>query len=264
MDKEKFKLLCTQYFFHTINDAELEELRTVLNSGDPAFLKIYFQIKNGIENLPVSVDLIEPPLDVKKSILKELKKGKQKKEYSSPNKYSVEVNKIKFKLITIAAVIFFIAFTAVTIYSAGLIRDIHNLESQSDLMNQNLKKKNAILSVLQSKQIDIINLIGQDINPSGYGKIIWSPSNNGAILQVGNLPPTMGKSKYNLWVDKNNVDVSEGSFTVRRPDYENFFKLDSLSFNSFTGNNSFFLTLEPNGKVNKPSGPIYLFGDANN
>lgn len=264
MDKEKFKLLCTQYFFHTIDDSGLTELRAALKSGNTDLLKIYSQTKRGIENLPISVDLIEPPLEVKKNILNELRKGKHIKDYLPKNKYSITFNKVKDKIILVAAVVFFISFIIVTFYSVVLLKDIHYLNSQIISINNNIGKKDEILSILQSKQIDIINLKGQDINPSGYGKIILSPVNNSAILQVGNLPPTSGKEKYQLWVLSNNKDIDEGSFNVIKPDYENFFKLDSLSLNDINTKDSFYLTLEPNGKESKPTGTIYLMGSPNN
>jgi len=263
MNKEKFKLLCTQYFFHTINESGLAELRAALKSGDADLLKIYFKTKKGIENLPISVDLIEPPLEVKKNILNELRKGKQKKDYSPKDKYLITFNNVKDKIVMVAAVVFSISFIIVTYYSAVLLKDIHYLKGQIISVNNDLGKKNEILSILQSKQIDIINLKGQDINPSGYGKIIWSPVNNAAILQIGNLPPTTGKKKYRLWALSNNKDIDDGSFSVIKPDYENFFKLDSLSLNDINTNESFFLTLEPNGKGSKPTGTIYLMGSPN-
>jgi anti-sigma-K factor RskA len=114
--------------------------------------------------------------------------------------------------------------------------------------------------VLQSKKIEIVIMNGLDVNPAGYGKIIWDPERKAAILQISNLPPVAQDKDYQLWVIKDNKPISAGVFSVEEKDKQNFFKIEELVVSNRKDINAFAVTLEPKGGVPQPTGDMYLLG----
>ncbi len=142
-----------------------------------------------------------------------------------------------------------------------LSKEVKIKSREIDALEFTLGRKNDILKVLQARHLEIIKLHGQDIDPNSYGKFIWEPSNNSAVLQVANLIPANYKEDYQLWLVKADTSISEGVFRIRKPDSENFFKIDSLQVKDLNSLDSIMLTLEKRGGAPKPEGIIYLLGN---
>lgn len=81
------------------------------------------------------------------------------------------------------------------------------------------------------------------------------------MLQVANLIPANYNEDYQLWLVKADTSISEGIFRLRKPDSENFFKIDSLHIKNLNSLDSIILTLEKRGGAPKPEGNIYLLGN---
>ena len=183
-----------------------------------------------------------------------------KERLSARNILNFSFREIKYKLIVVITSLLLLSLVVLAYLTYSLIKDVDDLKANLTSVNSQLNEKDEMLNILKSGKIRIIRLKGQDINPLGEGKIIWSPSNDSAILQLSNLPPTNGKESYQLWVIKNNIPYSEGVFEVKKPDTESIFKLDSLFINNLNEVNSFIITLEQKGGALMPAGIIYLRG----
>ena len=103
---------------------------------------------------------------------------------------------------------------------------------------------------------------GLEVNPDGYGKIIWDPGQRVAILQISNLPAAPSDKDYQLWVIRNQVPVSAGVFSIRQPVEETFFRIEDLVETDKQAINAFAITLEPLGGAPQPTGPMYMLGNA--
>ena len=145
----------------------------------------------------------------------------------------------------------------------SLKQTVDNQKTTIVQLKTELEKNKEILSVLQSKQIEIVTMNGLKVNPAGYGKIIWDPVKKSAILQISNLPPVPKDKDYQLWVIKDNVPISAGVFSFKDKKEENFYKISNLAETDKKKINAFAITLEPKGGVPQPTGAMYLLGSPN-
>ena len=122
-----------------------------------------------------------------------------------------------------------------------------------------LEEKERLLQVLQSREVEVVILEGLDLNPRGYGKIIWDVENRVAVLQVANLPPVPRDASYQLWVfPKEGEPISSGTFAVRDPERDTFFRLDRFAAVERQSIMGILITLETEGGASEPSEARYL------
>lgn len=129
-------------------------------------------------------------------------------------------------------------------------------------LTADIQRKDEVMNVLQSPKIEVVIMKGLVINPSGYGKIIWDPERNIAILQISKLPSIATDKDYQLWfLDRNKKPVSAGIFTISKQD-ENYFRVSEVPLpESKREITAFAVTLEPKGGVPQPTGTMYLMGE---
>ncbi|MDX1585868.1 MAG: anti-sigma factor, partial [Balneolaceae bacterium] len=96
-----------------------------------------------------------------------------------------------------------------------------------------------------------------------YGKVIWDPASNRALLQVSNLPAVPSDKDYQLWIIKNNKPVSAGVFAVNDPARDSFFKIEKMTASERAAD-AFAITMEPKGGMPQPTGDMYLMGNMPN
>ena len=168
---------------------------------------------------------------------------------------------MKKKIIIVLTILFFISTILLSYLNYSLLRKVRIKSKEVEALDHTLSIKDDILTVLHAKHLEVINLFGQDVNPSGYGKIIWDTSDNSAVLQVANLMPANSSEDYQLWLVKGDTSISEGVFQIRKSDSENFFKIHKLLVNNLNELDSIILTLERKGGTSNPDGIIYLLGN---
>ena len=106
----------------------------------------------------------------------------------------------------------------------------------------------------------LVSMSGLDVNPSGYGKILWDPVRKIAVLHVS-LPPEAADKDYQLWVIRDKKPVDAGVFQVRYSGQDGaLYKIDHLVETDKNHINAFAVTLEPKGGVPQPTGKMYLLG----
>lgn len=263
MDKERFKALCALYFFNTIQPDELKELKLALSSGDKKLQEIFSETKKSIDRLSLTVDLADHLGEINGNILPKVKDFSNRKVSTAYKKYHHEIASTKINIISAISILLLISLLILTFY-------LYNIQNKNIKLNNNIKGYNSLLEndsrifgVLSSKQIDIINLAGQDINPSGYGKIFWSPFTNEAVLQLSNLPPIVDSEVYRLWLVKKDQYYVEKDITSDLLNTSNFYFIKDLPINNNDTSYTFLLTLEPRKGIDKPVGTIFLRGSSN-
>ncbi len=263
MDRERFKALCALYFFNTIQPDELKELKSALDSGDRELQEIFYQTKKSIDKMSLSVDIIDHSSNINNNIHSNPKAKKKKKIDFPFKKYYPETTAIKNSLTAAISILLFLSILILTFYLYQFSSENSSLNNKLMDDNNLLNYNRTILNVLESKQIDVIKLSGQNINPGGYGKLFWSPSSNEAVLQVANLPTLNAYEDYQLWLTVKDSAISEGVINVNRGNQGNFYYIKNMPLNNDDAGYSILLTLEQKGGANKPSGTIFLKGDVN-
>lgn len=279
-DKEQFEELCSAYALGALEEEERGLFNDALKAGGDEYRKIFEETVGISYLLNTSVKKVAPSPLVKARLLKTIQK-KEKKSFS----FSLTFEQIALTLGfgnprfgLIVSMLMVIVVGEVGTYAYLMYEETEQHQHQltayelklSEQQNRfialqtELQQKEAILNVLQSPKIEVVLMDGQQVNPSGYGKIIWDPSRKVAILQVSKLPAVPSDKDYQLWyLDKNKKPVSAGVFAVAAQD-ENYFKVSELPLpESKKDITAFAVTIEPKGGVPQPTGAMYLLGTPN-
>ena len=274
MPLERFEELCSAYVLGALEGEELLEFKTALASPEPEMKQLYLEMKHTTLHLPLASDRVEPPPRLRETILRNARRsgGRDHKVLSAGPASVLGFNNPRFAL----GICFALLVAALGLgYYAFLLRNALKERDQQIVAMQNefsqqqknfvvlqdeLTRKDELLKVLQSPKIDVVIMNGLEVNPSGFGKIIWDPEKRVAILQVSNLPAVPSGKDYQLWVIKDKKPLSAGVFTVNDPNRDTFFKIEQLVEADKKSISAFAITLEPRGGVPKPTGTMYLLG----
>ncbi len=266
MDQEKFRELCNSYFLDDITSSELDELNSALNSGDAELLEIFRTTKILFEHLPLTSEMSFPSAAVKERIMRQISSENSYQKPEEENQFTKLISIFGFNNPKFAFGFSIILILGLFLLGYNLLSLKDTVESQKTEIVQlktELEKKQELLAVLESKQIEIVIMNGLKVNPAGYGKVIWSPDNRSAILQISNLPAVPKDKDYELWVIKDDVPINSGVFSFEDKNQPNFFKITNLAEGDKSKINAFAITLEPKGGVPKPTGDMYLLGSPN-
>jgi hypothetical protein len=258
VDLERFKALCALYFLNTIQPSELDELKAALNSGETELRKIFNETKKSVKDSPISGRFIDTYIDDNESYVKE-SKLKDVWTYSFVRLFfSYWFSKIKIKLVLAISFIMFLSLLGLSYYSSQLAKVGREMKEELTFQNSKLNQKEEMLSVLQQKDVVLIKLKGQNIDPEGYGKIFWSPTAQKAVLQVAALPPVGKGMVYKLWLMNNGTYTNKGTVPFKNNESDNMFNIGSMPILKDDTNYSFLFTLEKEGNNTKPAGVVYL------
>ncbi len=131
-------------------------------------------------------------------------------------------------------------------------------ETTIRLLETEVERKSELLAILEARDVDLILMDGLEVNPNGFGKVVWDKDNGQALLQVANIPAVPTAKEYQLWFVINNQPFSAGVFAVNDPTRDNFFKINELNQSASQG--AFAITLEPEGGSPQPTGDMYMVG----
>jgi anti-sigma-K factor RskA len=137
---------------------------------------------------------------------------------------------------------------------------ITDFESRLASLQNEVQRKEELLTILEARDVDLVLMDGLDVNPEGYGKVVWDKDNGRAILQVANLPVVPTDRDYQLWFIINDQPQSAGVFAVQDPERDDFFTIEELTQD---GQGAFAITMEPKGGSPQPTGDMYLLGAQN-
>ncbi len=254
---------------------ELREFEAYLRRASAEERLLLGELAATASLLPLTLEQKTPPADVKEQLLKKIALSarahdavrRRMEELTQPR----PVRKPSWVPWGIAAALAMAAVFALFVLQLLRMIDRQNTELTSlreekaqlhtrlVALEDELTKKQEQLRVLSAKEIHISMMRGSEVNPVGYGKIIWDPDRRSAILQVSNLPAVPEGKDYQLWIIKDQKKISAGVFAVRDT-AANFFKIDSLAVTNPREIGAFAVTLEPKGGMPQPTGDIYMVG----
>jgi len=161
--------------------------------------------------------------------------------------------------------LFIILLLALTVLYLNFSSEIDNLKFNNDSLKQQVNdlsvKFNStqeIQNILESADVNVINLGGTGINPVGKGKLIISESQNKGYLQLSEMPELGQNKAYQLWMQL--PDGKYFSLGVFNPSgrVQYFpFKIPQSEGSNIT---EFLVTEEPGEGSANPGNKVFLTG----
>jgi anti-sigma-K factor RskA len=252
-----FEALCAGYVLDTLEPEERLRFEEKLKNATPEQLEFFTDMERVKNELALSVEPIEPPVELEEKIFQQVEKSKDNRDNSGPERSSI----IPLWLYKVAAVILFAAVLGVSFYSQNLTEMVRQQESTITELKNDLDRKEQLLEVIAAREVKLVVMGGLDPSPDSYGKIIWDTDNQQAVLQLANLPAPPSDKDYQLWLIKDDQSpISAGVFNFEESSNELFFKVEQLNETPSPAENVFAVTLEPKGGAPQPTGDMFLFG----
>ncbi|MDQ6893500.1 MAG: anti-sigma factor [Acidobacteriota bacterium] len=132
-----------------------------------------------------------------------------------------------------------------------------DLTSRLDSAQQSLARRALQARVLESEDVRVLFLGGKDPQPAARAKVFWSQKAGRGVLVAGNLTPLPPGKQYELWVFSKGKPVPAGVFDV---DSSGRVIFESPDLSALGQAENFAVTVEPQGGVPAPTGPIVLVG----
>jgi anti-sigma-K factor RskA len=267
---EKFEKLCAGYVLNALNEAESKEFEKMLSDASEEERIFYQSMQSAANQLAFTVEGNEPSEALKERLMEHIRsKDDSDQQESSAIDEAVEFEEdgINWGALTAAASFALLIISlSLIFYSFSLNSKVNNKEeviSQQKTkiteLETELQQKKEMLAILEAREVAMIVMSGMEINPNGYGKVIWDSEKQQALLQVSNLPSVPSNKDYQLWLIKNNKPVSVGVFTVNT-ERDTFFKIEKIVKADEQSANAFAITMEPKGGMPQPTGDMYLMG----
>lgn len=291
-----FESLCAGYVLGALSEDEKRTFEKMLDEASPEQLDIYRQMVRIKDDLSLAADPMEPSHDLFDGVLDQIsldeistdsenaaseEPGSQQTKSDSETRQQADsssTNILPLWTYKAAAAVLLAGVLGLALYSQQQSTLVERqsseitvleseLEQQNELLTQletELERKQELLAILESRQVNLILMAGQETSPEGYGKIIWDPENERALLQVANLPEPAEDKDYQLWLIKDEQSpVSAGVFSFEQTSTDLFYKIEELNERPSSVSNTFAVTLEPKGGAPQPTGSMYLLGQQN-
>lgn len=268
---EQFEELCAGYVLHALEPEEREQFEEMLHNASDEQMELFHSMYSAANQLVFTVEQTEAPAVVKQRLMDQVRSELDEDSVSNVTDISSEAEdggSFNRGTLAIAASFALLLVTlSLVFYSFNLSSELNNKETiieqqqaQITELQNDVQRKEELLSILESREVDLVMMAGLDVNPNGYGKVIWDSESNRALLQVSNLPAVPSDKDYQLWIIKNNKPVSAGVFAVNDPEKDSFFKIEQITADEQSAD-AFAITMEPKGGVPQPTGDMYLLGN---
>ncbi len=263
VNNERFEELCSGYVLSALGEDDHRAFEAMLQNADESERRLFNEMQAAANQIGFTVDTEERPSpEVKKAVMAAV-------EDTDKTTADEEVKSNRYALAIAASFALFIITVALVFYAFNLYDTINDKEeiiarqqTQIVELRNEVQRREELLSILSARTVDLVVMSGLEVNTDGYGKIIWDPEKERALLQVSNLPPEPPGKDYQLWMIADNRPLPAGVFSVNATGEASFFKIEELPDVSEQAAGAFAVTLEPEGGVLQPTGEMYLLGRA--
>jgi anti-sigma-K factor RskA len=274
---EKFEELCAGYVLNALDENERQEFEQLFKEASEKEKRFYKQMKSSAHQLAFTIEQSVPSASVKKQLMDKIRSEKDSGTNTtqtsiderpvSTKETDTDESEFNWQAFAVAASFALLLVSlSLIFYSFNLSSKISErehiiAEQQSTIteLKTRLQQKEEMLSILEAREVDMVLMSGLEVNPDGYGKVIWDSETQKALLQVSNLPAVPKDKDYQLWLIKNNTPVSAGVFAVN-DEGDKFFKIEKMADADEQSANAFAITMEPKGGMPQPTGDMYLMG----
>lgn len=265
MDQDQFEELCAAFVLGALDEADRRLFEEALAEADSDRRQVYDEMCAVALHLPLAAEAHTPPERVKERMIQAVRQSAAAQpadNMSVWDRLAAAVGPAAPRVALSFSVVLVVVIVGLSYYAVTMRSTIQDQQQQLTALQDELVQKEALLEVLTAPVIELVIMNGLEVNPSGFGKIIWDPGQGVAILQLANLPPAPSDQDYQLWVIRSGTPVSAGVFDVDDPAGESFFRIDTLAETDRQVIDAFAVTIEPAGGVPQPTGDMYLLGNA--
>ncbi len=246
----------------SLSEVEEQEFEKILENASDTELLLHNEMKEIAAELALVSNPMKPGTHVRQKLMNMAWASVERKQ-------GAKIFNISLPRFSIAAsFILLISTIALFTYNQRLTENLSSKDeiisdqnTRIELLETEVERKEALLTILEARDVDLILMDGLDVNPEGYGKVVWDKDNGRALLQVANLPEIPITRDYQLWFILDNQPISAGIFSVRDQDRDDFFTIENL--NNEANQGAFAISLEPSGGSAQPTGDIFMLGAMN-
>lgn len=136
-----------------------------------------------------------------------------------------------------------------------LTAQLQSAEQKAVELHEKIAAYEDATALLAEPGMQFIDLAGVAPNEQAFGKVVIDPDRGTGVVYMYSLPPTPEGMAYQLWVVREGVPTSVGTFTVN-DDGTAMLTLETMpDLGSIA---SFDVTIEPAGGMPAPTGMMYL------
>jgi anti-sigma-K factor RskA len=259
-DNSLFEELCVGYVLNSITKQEENQFKKLLETANDEQLQLYQDMQSIASEMALLAYNNAPSDRVKEQLL-EMAWASVRSRESGGNIHYLS----RYRISAAAAVILLVTSLGLFFFNQNLEGDLQEQkelvvqkETTIRILETEVEQKSELLAILEARDVDLVLMDGLEVNPNGFGKVVWDKDNGQALLQVANMPRVPTAKEYQLWFVINNQPFSAGVFAVNDPTKDNFFKIQDLNQSANEG--AFAITLEPEGGSPQPTGDMYMLG----
>ena len=275
-NRRTFKELCADYVLNILDQDERMRFEEMLDEVTEEEHELYQQMRTKGNDLLFS-DRDDPsPEQLREELLEAVDKDKGDSDHSLEQveaasdeetfEEETDSGETHVSLTLVTSIVLGFICLSLVFYAFSLRSEISDQESTivsqeeeiADLENE-MNELQEMLSVMDSRQLHVVRLLGMEANPFGYGNVIWDSQNNRAVVQLAELPNAGKDGQYQFWAIFDNKAVDIRSFSVNN-DGEVLFLIENLDGLNKRKDFSFAVTLESDGGSSQPDGEMHLMG----
>lgn len=253
---ERFRELCAAWVLGALDGDEVAELERLLSGADPEMRRIHAELQLAADHLPMGAPPREPPTGMKERILAALPSRVPREDRGTLLARRLGLGRPRFALGVAAGLL--AAAVGLGLLAAALDRALGERDQRIAVLQDEVAHRDQLLEVLQGREVTVVALDGLEINPRGYGRLVWDTQRQVALLQVANLPAPAEGHVYQLWIFPREGDPSSpGVLRAAAGGPESFYRVEGLAL-EVSQVRGILITLESAPGASRPSEAWYL------
>ena len=261
MTHEELKERWSLYLLDALAPEERQEQEAHLAAGCPECQQELRALREALDLLPYSSPLADPGPAVRTRLLQRVRAEARAQAALRPERPELLVLPAWWRRWARAAWGLALAGLALALLLGWNVqqawRQLAALEAERGRLEVLVARQQETIEALRSPDVRVVSLARFQDAPPAVGRIFWYTTPNVWGFKVYRLPPAPPGKTYQLWFITREAKISAGTFQtseageggLRVPVPPEAAKVTAAA-----------VTLEPEGGVPQPTGPIYLYG----
>ena len=252
MKHEEYEELAALYALRALDMPERESFAAHLATGCAACQSSVREARDVSDELALSIDPVDPPARVRERLFEKVRNDTDK----AANPTGPKRNSYVYWAALATAASLVVA-TGFFIQTRSRARELDAETSSRLRLEEELAGVTEIFEALSSPRNRAVSLDAQPAAPRARASAFLDSQNGRLFLYVENLDPLPPGQTYQIWLIVDGTPVSAGIFDVQ-PDGSA--RLNGEPLPGFEGTVTVAVTVEPEGGVPQPTGPMVLLG----
>ena len=250
------------YTLDALTDEERELVEEYLAKHPEARARVQ-ELQSGASALPYTVSPVEPPRQVKETLMRRVTADVKKRETSSARPAAVEPARRSLRFDEIFRVLSLGAATVAILWAFVLNGQVTQLQNEVSSLNdqvatQSQSLEQVMAQINQMENIVTVSVSGTDVQPGAHGQLIADPNKKSAVLLISGLPPLEPSRTYQVWLIDGSGPVSAGLLAVDEHGQSFLILNADADIGSFQ---NLGISIEPEGGSLAPTGEIVVFSE---